>query len=71
MQKLIDSLTLSRDQLTIQIMHADDGGYLQLKDVLFTARNDIDDIIDRVKHDTVFPFCMDRLDAATWQPAGV
>ena len=71
MQKLIDSLTLSRDQLTIQIMKADDNGYAQLKDVLCTARDDVDDLLDRVKHDTAFPFCMVRLDAATWQSAGV
>jgi len=69
MNKLIDSLISSRDQLTLQIMTARyDTGDMHLHDVLCKARDDMDSIIDRVKHDGTFPFHWDN--SAKWIPAG-
>jgi hypothetical protein len=71
MQKLIDSLISSRDQLTLQIMIARfDDGDMDLHNALCKSRHDLDIIIDSVKQDSMFPFNSHWDDGRKWQPAG-
>jgi hypothetical protein len=71
MQKLIDSLISSRDQLTLQIMKAKhDDCDMDLHDKLCKSRCDLDIIIDSVKQGSMFPFNSNWDAGRKWQPAG-
>ena len=71
MQKLINSLISSRDQLTLLIMIARfDDGDMDLHNALCKSRDDLDVIIDRVKQDSMFPFNSQWDADRKWQAAG-
>tara|TARA_R110002072_G_scaffold24428_1_gene83176 strand:- start:382 stop:609 length:228 start_codon:yes stop_codon:yes gene_type:complete len=71
MEKLIELLNLSKQQLTLQIMLAEIcDGDMDLHDTLCKSRHDLDIIIDRVKQDSMFPFNSNWDAGREWQPAG-